>query len=110
MPDHTNLLAQIAIVRERAEFLLSTVADHFDPNSEIALLLADLVSKYASIEADIRASDTRLSRTRLTRMGLNEIAEDLAGKLGNVVLFWDGLPRVMRPANTRVPSCSLNVN
>lgn len=110
MPDHTNLLAQIAIVRERAEFLLSTVADHFDPNSEIALLLTDLISKYATIEADIRASDTRLSRPRLTRMGLNDIAEELSGKFGNVVLFWDGLPRVMRPANTRVPSNSFTLN
>ena len=109
MPDHTNLLAQIAIVRERAEFLLSTVADHFDPNSEIALL-SDLISKYATIKADIRASDTRLSRPRLTRMGLNDIAEELSGKFGNVVLFWDGLPRVIRPANTRVPSSSFTLN
>ncbi len=105
MPDHANLLVQVATVRERAEFLLSTVAHHFDPDSEIALRLAALITKYASIEADIRARDTRLSPPGLTQMGINEITGELSGKLGNVVLFWDGLPRFIRPVKTRVPSC-----
>lgn len=109
MPDHTSLLAQIANVRERAEFLLSTVTDHFHPNSEIALRLAELISKYSSIEADIRTRDTRLSRPRLTQMGINEIAGELSGKLGNVVLLWDGLPSIVRLEKTSVRSRSTSI-